>query len=160
MNVNWDAVLAITEVVGVVAVIASIIYVAVQIRQNTSIARATIVHETNTSAMRVPELIAQDAELADIYRKGLDGESLQGADLVRFTALVEIYLTWLEDVDSQYMSNLYFDEDDDEDLVDYMSRDFGPMFSTPEVRKWWHEYAKSKYRPSFVRKVERHVGAV
>ncbi len=110
MNVNWDAVLAITEVVGVVAVIASIIYVAVQIRQNTSIARATIVHETNTSAMRVPELIAQDAELADIYRKGLDGESLQGADLVRFTALVEIYLTWLEDVDSQYMSNLYFDE--------------------------------------------------
>ena len=44
---NWDAVIAVAEIVGVMAVIASLIYVAMQIRQNTAIARANIVHETS-----------------------------------------------------------------------------------------------------------------
>ena len=64
---------------------------------------------------------------------------------------------WLEDVDSQYSSGLYFDEDDDEDLVDYMSRDFLRMFSTPEVRDWWRTTAQHEYRPSFIAKMNKHI---
>jgi hypothetical protein len=156
---NWEAISAIAEVVGVVAVIASLIYVGLQINQNTKIARANIVHETNATFLRIHELIAQDSTLADIYRRGTTGTSLEGAELERFMALVSIYMTWLEDVDSQYASGLYFDEDDDEDLVDYMSRDFRRYFSTPEVRKWWREIGKLEYRPSFVQKMDKHISA-
>ena len=78
-------------------------------------------------------------------------------DLGRFLALVHMYMTWLEDVDSQYSAGLYFDEDDDEDLVDYMARDFGRLFSTPAACKWWHNDGKLAYRPSFVRKVDKHI---
>jgi len=156
-GMNWDAINAVAEVLGVIAVIASLVYVGLQIRQNTEIARANIVHETSTAAIRIHELIAQDSTLADIYRKGTNGISLEGTDLERFIALVHIYVTWLEDVDSQYVSGLYFDEDDDEDLVDYMSRDFSGLFSTPEVRSWWHEGGKLAYRPSFIEKMDKHV---
>ena len=154
---NWDAISAVAEVIGVIAVIASLIYVGLQIRQNTTIARANIVHETSTAAVRIHELIAQDATLADIYRKGTNGISLEGTELDRLIALVHMYVTWLEDVDSQYVAGLYFDEDDEEDLVDYMSRDFAALFSTPEVRRWWHEGGKLAYRPSFIKKMDKHV---
>jgi hypothetical protein len=157
--VNWEAISAIAEVVGVIAVIASLIYVGLQVKQNTEIARANIVHETNATSLRVNELIAQDASLAAIYRKGTNGVSLEGTDLERFTALVGMYVVWLEDVDSQYTSGLYFDEDDDEDLVDYMSRDFARLFSTPEVRHWWHKIGKLEYRPSFIEKMDKHISA-
>lgn len=155
---NWEAISAVAEVIGVIAVIASLIYVGLQIKQNTEIARANIVHETNTASLRIKELIAQDPSLAEIYKQGTNGISLNGVDLERFTALVGIYVTWLEDIDSQYRSGLYFDEEDDEDLVDYMSRDFARLFSTPEVRSWWHETGKLEYRPSFNEKMNKHIG--
>ncbi len=46
---NWEAASAIAEILGVIAVIGSLIYVGRQVNQNTQIARANIVHETNTS---------------------------------------------------------------------------------------------------------------
>ncbi len=63
---NWAAINAISEVIGTVAIIATLIYVAAQIRQSTSIARATIIHETNSDSMRLSECIAMDAELRNV----------------------------------------------------------------------------------------------
>ena len=72
---DWNAVSAIAEIIGAVAVIGTLIYVAVQIRQNsillkqnTDFARASIVHETNVSQTQIYELIAQDKEVAEIFR--------------------------------------------------------------------------------------------
>lgn len=157
---NWDAIAAIAEVIGVIAIIASLIYVAIQVRQNTAITRANIINETNADAQRIPELIAQDAELAAIYDKGMHGESLTGADLVRFIALVEMYLLWLENVDTQFRADLWFKEEDLEDVVDKLSHEFVPMFSTPEVRQWWHDFAKHAYPSRFVKKLDKYIGAI
>ncbi len=82
---NWDIIIAVSEMIGVVAIIASLAYVGIQIRQNTSIARATIIHDTNSDAMRMAELIVQNAEVAVIHDKGTNGESLTGTDLVNFS---------------------------------------------------------------------------
>ncbi len=106
---NWEAVGAIAEILGVIAVIGSLIYVGRQINQNTQIARANIVHETAILSNQIFQLIAQDSELADIYGRGTTGVSLNGVDLQRFTALVTMYMTWLEDIDSQASAGLYFD---------------------------------------------------
>jgi len=114
---NWDAVGAISEIVGVVAIIASLIYVAIQIRQNTDIARATIVHETSVSFSRFHELLSADAELAGVYIRGVKGEELTEIETRRFISLIEITMAYLEDVDHQYKSDLYFDEEDDIDLI-------------------------------------------
>ena len=72
--ISWDAVIAIAEIGGVFAIIASLIYVAAQIRQNTDIARATIVHETSVSFSRFHELLAADAELTDREGRGINGD--------------------------------------------------------------------------------------
>jgi len=154
---NWEAVSAIAEILGVIVVIGSLIYVGRQINQNTQIARANIVHDTNTLSNQIFQLIAQDSELADIYDRGTTGVSLNGVDLRRFTALVTIYMTWLEDIDSQTTAGLYFDTPGDESTIEYMSREFSCFFSTPEVRHWWHDSGKIGYHHDFIRKTDRHI---
>ncbi len=157
---NWDAVIGISEVIGVIAIIASLVYVGTQIRQNNLIARATIIHDTGAVSMRIAELVAQDAELAAIYQKGTHGESLTGTDLVRFLALVDMYLTWLEDVDCQFEADLYFQEDGLEDIVDAQSGDLAEFFSTPEARQSWKNELKHIYRPSFVNKIDKYIDKI
>jgi hypothetical protein len=145
---NWDAVGAISEIVGVVAIIASLIYVAVQIRQNTDIARATIVHETSVSFSRFHELLAADAELADIYIRGVRGEDLTEIETCRFISLIEITMAYLEDVDHQYKSDLYFDEEDDIDLILYIAPSYRAFLCSPLFRKWWKDQAPDSTTPS------------
>ena len=125
---DWNALSAIAEIVGAVAVIGSLIYIAVQIRQNsillkqnTDFARASIVHETNVSQTKIYELIVQDKEVAEIFQRGINGDILDGTELLRFEAILNIYCSWLEDVDSQFKADLYFDEEDEGDLLDYMA---------------------------------------
>jgi hypothetical protein len=150
---NWDAVGAISEIVGVVAIIASLIYVAVQIRQNTDIARATIVHETSVSFSRFHELLSADAELTDIYLRGVKGEDLTEIETRRFNSLIEITMAYLEDVDHQYKSDLYFDEDDDIDLILYIAPTYRRLFCSPLFRKWWKEQAPDSVTPSTYAKI-------
>ena len=118
---NWVEINAVSEVIGTVAIIGTLVYVAAQIRQSTSIARATIIHATNSDAIRLSECIAKDAELAAIYQKGTNGTSLSGTDLVRYLALNEMHLAWFEDVDSQAEANLLFQDDELRNVIDFLS---------------------------------------
>ena len=163
---DWDAVSAMAEVIGVLVVIASLIYIAIQIRQNSALlrqnselARAAMVHETNVAAAQLHVLIAQSDEVASIFQRGKAGDHLNDTDTVRFIALVEVYLTWLEDVDSQYKAGLYFDEEDDTDLVEYMAPEFSKMLRPHIVREWWAAGARFQYAPSFMEKIERIMSA-
>jgi hypothetical protein len=147
------------EFIAAIATLATLIYLAIQIRRNTSIARATIIHQTNSDGMREFELVAQNADLAAIFDKGVRGESLAGTDLVRFIAIVEMYLMWLESVDSQNRAGLYFQGDDLDDVVDKLSGEIGEFFSTPEVRQWWRQRGERNYVDSFAKKINKHIEA-
>ena len=152
-TMNWDAVIAVSEIIGVVAVIASLIYVGAQIRQNTDLARATIVHETSVSFSRIHELLADNAELSDIYVRGVAGEELSVVDARRFTSLIEITMAYLEDVDHQWKSGLYFDEDDDTDIVVFLAPTHREFFSSPVFREWWRQVAPDSTTPSLFVKI-------
>ena len=150
---NWDAVIAIAEIVGVIAVIASLVYVAAQIHQNTDIARATLVHGTQVSYSRFHEMLAADAELADIYIRGVHGDDLSEIETRRFNSLIEITVAYLEDVDHQYKLGLYFDEDDDIDLILYIAPTYRELLCSPLFRKWWKDVAPDSITPSMYLKI-------
>ncbi len=159
---NWEAVVAIVELIGLLAVVISLIYLAIQVRQNselieqnTFVARSSMVHETSVFYARFFELIAENSDLAQIYRKGLAGESLDPDDATRFESLLEVYFTSLEDHDHQYKSGLYFDEDDDTDLVVYMAPAFREMLSSQYGREWWERVGKYRSTPSFYQKIQK-----
>jgi hypothetical protein len=156
---NWDAVSAIADVLATVGVIASLIYVAVQVRQNSKLidqsilaTRSATVHEISVSFSRFYELLAQDSELSDIYQRGIRGETLTGNEVCRFESLLFIYVTWLEDADHQHTSDLYFDEDDT-DPVEGLDAIFKPLLSSPIGREWWSQTADELTTPSLYGKI-------
>ena len=98
---NWEAISAIGQIVGALAVVISLIYLAREIRGNARSARLASVDTLNRW---LGELI-EHPHLSELYYRGIhDFQSLQGADLVRFSSLMgqlfhiyeEIYYQHLE----------------------------------------------------------------
>lgn len=152
---NWDAVIAITEVIGVIAIIGSLVYVGKQIRQSASLARAAIVHDTTVAWSNASAMLATDAELTDIFIRGVAGEALSPVETKRLESLIDVYMTNLEDIDHQYQSDLYFDEKDTVDVVDYLAPLHKDLMMSPVGRNWWATIAPIAHTPSYYEKMNR-----
>jgi len=93
---NWDALGAIAETVGVIAIFVSLIYVAAQIRQSTQqFARSVEANqlaafERNVeSGNRIRELLILNPDLAALFIKGLESyKGLPAAEKIRFGMLM------------------------------------------------------------------------
>lgn len=89
---NWEAVGAIAEVVGVLAIIVSLIYLAVQIRQNTQQAERSLkaselaAFERSVEAgNRIREMMVLNPELLDLVNRGYTGfADMTGTEKLRF----------------------------------------------------------------------------
>ena len=80
---------AIAEIVGAIAVVVSLIYVAVQIRQNTSAIRASAVHTSLSYAFDNRAATFTDEQTSTIYYKGLKNPSdLNEIELLRFRLIM------------------------------------------------------------------------
>ena len=83
--VNWEAISAIGQIVGALAVVISLIYLAREIRSN---ARAARVASLETLIRWLGQL-AEHPHLRELYHRGIhDLDSLEGADLVGFGVLM------------------------------------------------------------------------
>lgn len=152
---NWDPVIAISEIVGVVAIIASLVYVGVQIRQSAKFARASVVNDTSMAWTSASALLAGDAELADIYVRGINNEPLSAVEKVRLEALIDIFMANMENIDHQYRSDLYFDEGDDKDVVDYLAPLYKTLMMSDVGKNWWSVVAPVSHTPSYFEKMDR-----
>jgi hypothetical protein len=70
---NWQAISAVSELVAALAVVASLIYLAVQIRQNTRALRSSTWQATFDVNQRFDSGLADNGELADILIRGHQG---------------------------------------------------------------------------------------
>ena len=68
---NWEAIAAIGEAVGGLAVIASLIYVAVQIRQSRQLERAASIREMFAKGIGMASYTALHPETLDTIRRGV-----------------------------------------------------------------------------------------
>jgi hypothetical protein len=98
---NWEALGAIAELIGAIAVILTLAYLAVQIRQNnrfveqnTKLLDASIANSTRDAQNEVSRIIASDAGAAGVFWNGLlsGRNSLSEQDRQRFDAM--LYLTF------------------------------------------------------------------
>jgi len=93
MNLNDLANLA--QIMGAVAVVISLIYVALQIRQNTNAVRSATVQTVHEHFAKWYHLVAADDELAKIVANGLrDYASLSEQERVRFVAAFMSFLSY------------------------------------------------------------------
>jgi hypothetical protein len=84
---NWDAIGAIGEIVGALAVFLTLFYLAIQIRQNTKSNEASAIDAAMSGYAQINQVLT-DPLLASIYRRGnIDPTSLSDDELVQFLAI-------------------------------------------------------------------------
>ena len=102
---NWDAIGAIGEVTGALLVVITLIYLTIQIRQNSASINASITQANISAFNELNAILACDAELADIFERGADHpESLSEKENRRFTWLLRSYLNLYLNLYEQYLN--------------------------------------------------------
>src|SRR6201981_3474942 len=72
MEWNWDAISAISQLVGSIAVVLSVLYLAVQVHQSTRVAKLATQDAAAAALRDVTKPFMENAELERIWRVGLE----------------------------------------------------------------------------------------
>ena len=148
---NWEAIGAIGEVAGALGVIATLAYLAVQIRQNSGhlaesakLAEASLI-ETNASAIiEFRKMMLLNPDLLDLQARGFRSfASLDPKERLQFDLLLRIIMQQSE---TMYLRYLLFNHDPDEfagtkSVLEKMVRLQG-------FREWF-DHAETDWRPEF-----------
>jgi hypothetical protein len=81
------------EIVGVVAIVASLIFVALEIRTNTASNEIAIEQNYSANWLEINAVLAQSNDLAEVYEKGLAGEEMTRSEARQFDGIVSMFLT-------------------------------------------------------------------
>jgi len=152
---------AIGDLVGGVAVVVSLVYVGYQIRQNSTqiehnsrqLEAATYQQAAN-AFMQWQALLAQDAELADLWRRAFAGELRGSVERTRFHSVVGILFTAYENNFFQVQFGAMR-----RDTLNLSRDSIARILASPEGAAWWHRQAPSILTPEFRAAVEKLVGA-
>ena len=137
------------EFISSIVVLATLIYLALQVRQNIYATRAAS-HHTITDAINQLNLrLAGDEEIALIWKSGMeDRAALSELQCVRFDALMRAYLHVCDTM--YYQASLGAGDDG---LWQAEERYLGVTMTTPGGRDWWLENSMST-SPAFCKAVE------
>ena len=96
---NWEAISAIGQIVGAVGVIISVIYLALQVRSNARQTRLASMRSMSGAFNEWLYGLAGNPQIGDLYYRGMrDFQGIEGADLPRFSALMDSLFRIYEDM--------------------------------------------------------------
>ena len=100
---NWEAIGAIGEIAGAIAVVVTLVYFAMQIRQYATGLRSATFHTTMQEFNQIN--IAQlDPTLADLFDRGMDDPgSLSSTERCQFGWIMRVYVNIWENMYQQYL---------------------------------------------------------
>src|SRR6186713_1929998 len=86
---TWDAIVAISQLIAAVGVILSLVFVGLQIKQNTAALQRNEHNSTMEQWTVIRQAIAQNRDIAELMTAGLTGErALDAADQLRLEMLL------------------------------------------------------------------------
>ena len=147
---------AIRETLGFVGVVASLVFVGLQIRQNTAVARGQARHEL--AALNQEWLILQstDSVFNDVYRRAWieEGGILNSSESARATWGMRLNLRRLENVYFQFVEGLV----DESALSSYGFQGSNSFQSAQFKDLWFNRNERQAYDQGFVRFFEERFG--
>jgi hypothetical protein len=134
---NWEALGAIGEIVGAIAVVLSLIFLATQIRQNTRSSRTASYQAAVTSISDLTREIGADPELARIIATGgVDLSTLTPTERLQFTYFALSIIRNFENIHYQYISGAI----DEDTWLGWAAR-IKSSLSAPSAQEWWRGQA-------------------
>jgi len=125
----------IAEIIGSIAIIASLIYVALQVRQNTIAVRLSTLHDVKDTIREVNLIVAEQGDLAEILVEGFqDLEKLSGAPRARFYTWAHNLFLGYENLYLQYLGGAL-----DPGHWSGMAQHMTDVSKVPGLQAWWVE---------------------
>ena len=132
---NLDALGNIGEFMGAIGVIVSLIYVSIQLRQNSKAVRASAYQEISRTSIDLLSCLISDPGMAEIWGRGLDGGTL-ALDEVETTRWHSMLLATF-----RHWDNLYYQFRNDL-LETHLWQSYRVVIESylvyPGVVEWWH----------------------
>ncbi len=139
---NWQAIIAVSEALGAIGVILSLLYLAKQIQQNTRVQRRTNVGDIAADLAGTLRTVTCDAETSELVLRALsDLASLDAAERYRFDCFFYLWLAAFE--------RALIDARDGEYPQEYMvplRSGVAGFLRTPGGQAWW-EQRKAWFTP-------------
>jgi hypothetical protein len=129
---NWEAISAVGEIVGATAVVVSLIYLAAQIRHNTSVTRSSVRHALTERAMSAAAPLVAYENLTRLLQRSIDGEKLEGYEDLRLNAWVYMLMRNWENIHYQHLTGLLSDTE-----WGAFQRNLKLLLQIPACQEYW-----------------------
>ncbi len=130
---NWEAIGAIGELLAAVGVIVSLVYLGIQIRQNTASLRSSTQQQLTQFSAQLNVALGVTPGAADVYQRGLLApEELTGPEKAQLGQLLHAIPRILENAFLQHAAGAL----DDEMWLVYVAG-IATVFTSPGGRQWW-----------------------
>ena len=145
---NWEAISTVSEVIGAIAVVVSLIYLALQVRQNTQMSKSETRQTIADALTRPPSDFFTDPGFARNFLKHIDGENLEAEQVLQLQAYCYITLRTWENIHYQYRSGML-----NEDEWEALHRNVKALLQAPMWRDYW-EREREIYSSPFRKEID------
>ena len=149
-SINWEALGAIANVLAAVGVIATLIYLSVQIRQNTKAVRSSSIQNLVQNFSTTAQAAVENEEIIPLLLKG-------NAGLDGLTEVERARLHFWFIVTFRRFEGVYFQRDlgiVDADVIDGFERSHLAVLASKGAQEWWAT-SNGIFNSGFVRYVEQ-----
>ncbi len=146
---DWDAIAAISEFIGTAAVVVSLIYVGIQIRQSTAVARSTARQSITELMLGSTSNLVEDSALAAAFVKEMKGQKLDDIERIRLLGRAYLAMRNWENIHYQYRIGML-----SSDEWQGFRKNLEAVFEWPSTRDYW-EHEKQFYSPAFRAEVDQ-----
>jgi hypothetical protein len=130
------------EIISALAIVLSLVYVAIQVTDNTIATRTATASQASTVITDWYEHLSSDAELVDIWYSGIrEPENLTEKEFLRFTFLVHIYML-------QIQNNFYLVQEGtlEDKVLSSIALNMTVVKGSPGFDKYWKLRKKLFYK--------------
>jgi hypothetical protein len=136
-SVYWDAVGAGAELLGAIATVATLVYLAIQIRQNTKMGQVATATTRSEQRFQQSAFIAQSSEINRLFWTGLhDPESLNVDEYRYFESIFATYLFGFEAAFGLHKENALSESEWTSQMASITW-----LLSLPGFRRYWSTWA-------------------
>lgn len=130
---NWEAINAMAQLVSSLGVVASLVYLAVQVRHSTRVTRLSAQDAATTALREVTKPFAENPEVGRIWRVGLENfNALSPDERARFYHVAFQFLKAMETIHFHYIYGLM-----DEGIWRGWSNLYAHYLSSPGLASYW-----------------------
>jgi len=140
---NWEAISAVSEIVGAIAVVVSLVYLAIQVRSSSKATRASVYMGLHDSQAQFSYLLISDPTLRDLA-DSLDDSLLSVADRSDLSHLLSMLFNKYELFFFLSREGMF-----SPDVERAMIKIVANRLRAPGIRDWWND-SQGKFSPDFV----------